>query len=403
MPGDKVDTMVKMGGWLAAVYDEERVALISGAVAEAIDAAAFGNASWDAVPRVLGEAFPGSMCSLLSHNVAEKRLNFQAVHNIEAEYLKSYAGYYASLNPWIPLWQAVESGRVLVAEKNCPARLFANTEFYNDWLRPQKDIEAAVGIKIDGGPREVIHLPLHYSLSRTGTYDQAAAEVLTRIRGNLLRSVDLGRFLRKQTEEAVAGAAVVDRACCAAFVIDGDRHLRDANQQAVDLFSLGSVAALRHGGVCIADTGADGLFRSTVAALSRGLPTDRSRINLSNSAGNWQVSLAALPTVSRGVSGVSVLFLTRALVLVLVRDLNAHPRNSVDVSALSAQFGLTPAEILLCARLGKGNSLAEAAEILGIKVETARDRVKAIFQKTGTHRQGELVAMLGTMSLVWGA
>lgn len=375
------------------VYDEKRVASISNTVAEAIDAAAFGVVSWDEVPRTMGEAFPGSLCSLLNHNVAENKLNFQAVHNIDPDYLKLYADYYARLNPWIPLWQAVESGTVLIAEEDCPARTFADTEFYNDWLRPQKDIEAAVGIKIDGGPREVIHLPMHYPLSKASSYDRAAAEVLTRIRSNLRRSVDLGHLLRQRTEDAMAGAALVERACCAAFVIDSDRHLRDANQQAVDMFSAGSVAVLRHGGVCLSNARADSLFRNGIVALSKGSLPDLYQIPFCIEGRNWQVSFAPLPAML--ASGVLSLFLTRSMVLVLIRDLDARLRRHGDLSAFALQYGLTRAEIMFCERLAQGDSLAETAGVLGIKVETARDRVKSIFHKTGTHRQGQLVAMLG--------
>ncbi|MCT7377890.1 helix-turn-helix transcriptional regulator [Chelativorans sp. EGI FJ00035] len=323
-------------------------------------------------------------------------MKFLSVHNIDNEFLESYLNHYARINPWAAFWDSAESGKVLIAEQDCPARMFSHTEFYNEWLRPQKDIEAAVGIKIDGGPKDLFRMPMHYPQSLGRVYDGPAVEVLGRVRGNLARAVNLAQLLRKRSEEAVAGAALVERACCAAFVIDGDRHLRDANQQAVDLFSSGLAAALRHGRVGIAELEADSLFRRAVAALSRGFPTDRSRIHFSNGAGNWQVSLAALPSVSRAETGVSALLPAGPMVLVLVRDLNARRRHSADFSSLSAQFGLTPAEILLCERLAKGDSLAEAAGLLGIAIETARHRSKAIFHKTGTHRQGELVAMLGT-------
>jgi DNA-binding CsgD family transcriptional regulator/PAS domain-containing protein len=383
-----------MGGWLTAAYDEKRVASISSAVAEAIDAAALGTASWDSIPRVLGEAFPGSMVSFTNENFADKKVNFLSVHNIDPDFLRSYQDYYAFVNPWAAHWYSAGSGQVLVAEEHCPARLFADTEFYNNWLRPQKDIEAAVGIKIEGGARELVRMPMHYSRSLAGTYDRPAAEVLVRIRGNLQRAVDLGRLLRTRTEDAVAGAALVERACCAAFVIDGDRHLREANQEAVDMFSSGPVAVVRHGSVCLLDARADRLFREGVSALSRGLPTSLARIPFCLGERNLQVSLASLPAVSGCASGVLSLFPARSMVLVLVKDLNARLRNSGDLSALAAQHRLTRAEILLCERLIKGASLAEAAVTLGIRVETARDRVKAIFHKTGTHRQGELVAML---------
>ena len=49
---------------------------------------------------------------------------------------------------------------------------------------------------------------------------------------------------------------------------------------------------------------------------------------------------------------------------------------------------------MFCERLAKGDSLAEMARALGIKIETARDRVKSIFHKIGTHRQSQFVAML---------
>lgn len=375
------------------VYDEERVASISNAVAEAIDAAAFGMVSWDEVPRAMGKAFPGSLCSLLNHNVAENKLNFQAVHNIDPEYLKSYADHFAQLNPWLPLWQSVESGTVLVAEKDCPARMFAETEFYNDWLRPQKDIEAAVGVKIDGGPQEVIHLPLHYPLSKASSYDEAAAEVLNRIRNNLRRSIDLGRLLRKRAEDAMAGAALVERACCAAFVVDGDGYLRDANQQAVDMLSAGSVAAIRHGRLRLSNGRADTLFRNGIVALSKGSPTKLSRIPFCIEERNWQVSFVPLPAMS--AAGILSLFLARSMILVFIRDLDARIRGPGDLSAFALQYGLTRAEVIFCERMAKGYSLAETAGVLGIKVETARDRVKSIFHKTGTHRQGQLVAMLG--------
>jgi DNA-binding CsgD family transcriptional regulator len=65
-----------------------------------------------------------------------------------------------------------------------------------------------------------------------------------------------------------------------------------------------------------------------------------------------------------------------------------------DVS-IRTSFGLTAAESRLALRLLTGESLKSAAAALGITYESARSQLKAIFQKTGTHRQGELIALLG--------
>ena|SRR5262245_7868405 len=58
---------------------------------------------------------------------------------------------------------------------------------------------------------------------------------------------------------------------------------------------------------------------------------------------------------------------------------------------LETSFGLSPAEARLVALLFAGASLRASAEALGIKYETVRTYLKSAFQKTGTHRQAELV------------
>ena len=61
---------------------------------------------------------------------------------------------------------------------------------------------------------------------------------------------------------------------------------------------------------------------------------------------------------------------------------------------LRDRFQLTPAEAALAVHLGQGEALADAAQALGIAYNTARSHLRAIFAKTGTHRQAELVTLL---------
>ena len=58
---------------------------------------------------------------------------------------------------------------------------------------------------------------------------------------------------------------------------------------------------------------------------------------------------------------------------------------------LETRFALSPAEVRLVAYLFAGASLRSSARALGIKYETARTYLKSVFEKTGTHRQAELV------------
>src|SRR5215470_4730224 len=62
-----------------------------------------------------------------------------------------------------------------------------------------------------------------------------------------------------------------------------------------------------------------------------------------------------------------------------------------QVDFLEIRFALSPAEARLVAHLIAGASLRSCAQALGIKYETVRTYLKSVFQKTGTHRQAELV------------
>ena len=67
---------------------------------------------------------------------------------------------------------------------------------------------------------------------------------------------------------------------------------------------------------------------------------------------------------------------------------------SVDESRLQALFRLTPAETRVAWRLVRGEGLSEIAKRFRLSRETLKSQLSALFDKTGTHRQGELVARL---------
>lgn len=90
----------------------------------------------------------------------------------------------------------------------------------------------------------------------------------------------------------------------------------------------------------------------------------------------------------------SPLLSARALLLLKEIDRPAMP----DWKILSQAMGFTPAEARLAAQLATGQSLESSALALGITKETARSRLKSIFQKSDTHRQSELVALLTSLA-----
>lgn len=61
-------------------------------------------------------------------------------------------------------------------------------------------------------------------------------------------------------------------------------------------------------------------------------------------------------------------------------------------------FGLTAAEARLADRLLGEESLEAAAESLGVSYSTARNQLKAVYQKTDTHSQGQLIVLISRLA-----
>ena len=82
-------------------------------------------------------------------------------------------------------------------------------------------------------------------------------------------------------------------------------------------------------------------------------------------------------------------------VLILIDlDRTPHPHTT----ALERIFGLTTAEARLAAVLAGGATVAEAAALHKVSVATVRTQLAAIFAKTHTSRQAELVMLVSRLS-----
>ena len=82
--------------------------------------------------------------------------------------------------------------------------------------------------------------------------------------------------------------------------------------------------------------------------------------------------------------------------VLMLLDLDAAPQ--ANRPALEQIFRLTPTEARLATVLANGATLSEAAAAQGVSVATARTQLKAVFAKTRTHRQAELVMLISRLS-----
>jgi DNA-binding CsgD family transcriptional regulator len=101
--------------------------------------------------------------------------------------------------------------------------------------------------------------------------------------------------------------------------------------------------------------------------------------------GNALPLLLAIQALSRGA-------LNKGLAVVQIIDPAAEM--ILPLESLSRHYDLTQAEHRLIEQLVRGRTLGEAAIAMRLKEQTARTYLKQIFQKTGMHRQVELVRIV---------
>jgi DNA-binding CsgD family transcriptional regulator len=89
--------------------------------------------------------------------------------------------------------------------------------------------------------------------------------------------------------------------------------------------------------------------------------------------------------------GAQTLFLGARVLLSLT---TVEPKCCPKGALLASTFGLTRAEARVASIIAEGLNPEGAAQQLGISKATARNQLRAVFAKTDTHRQGELVALL---------
>jgi DNA-binding CsgD family transcriptional regulator len=85
----------------------------------------------------------------------------------------------------------------------------------------------------------------------------------------------------------------------------------------------------------------------------------------------------------------------RAKAILMIVDPDEHQEPAIPM--LRQAFGLSPAEARLASEIGNGRDLKEIAVSHGVSEGTLRAQLKAIFAKTDTHRQAELVALISRM------
>ncbi len=381
-------------GWQGErqIRDEEFLRKAELEVTDVLKDVAWGRSSWDDVCRLLAATLPGSAPTIVNYDPGTDAVKAAFVEGIADDYVRSYQAHYSYVNPWMEFWRTAPAREVFVSERDSPSRLFRRSEFFVDWLEPQGNLEAAVGTRVEAGASDAVHIAWHYDIAHADAYDAFGATLLERLRPSLVAAVRDAAVFREALELGRHIGPVIDHVKGAAFLVERNLTVRDANRHAVAAMQAGEVVQGLSDTLVIRDAAAHRWLEETAAKLADTGTAAATSLVFSAATRVYRLVVSPLPARTAATS--RLLVHPRPMVFVVLQLLVGGELR-IDAAALKTAFGLSTAEIRLCEALVNGMSLADAARTLGLSDGTVRQRVKMIFHKTHTHRQGELIAALG--------
>lgn len=333
-----------------------------------------------------------SVGSLYVHDPRLPRLGFVAEHGIAEATVAAYRTHYCSRNVVLPRLLALPEMAVATRADVMSDAELEGTEYYADWARPN-GLHHSISSVLLHRPDAEIMLSF-FRPHGDPEYGAAERRLMAGLASHVRRAARLSLTLAEANAARAPGLEGLDHLGLAAFVVDRHGRVHGLNGAGARLASPGGGA----GGSAVRVV----LDRLTVAEpraaerLARAIPLaadgGRGDSVIVRRAGQPPLSVLVVPlSRGQGGSGGGMAGVTRTA-LVMVYD--PQRRGVPPAEHLARVHGLTPAEGRLLAALAGGARLADYADEAGLSINTVKTQLAALFRKTDTARQADLVRLV---------
>jgi len=348
-------------------------------------------------------AFGATAAHFFSYSLTARESSFGQDATVGATTLdtgqqREYLERWAKLDPWVEntVTTTLATGCVAVGDQLVPRRSLERTAFFNDFSR-RIDVEHMALNITEREPHVVSALSVNAS-RRRGPFSGDDVGLLAALSPHLQRALQVHRRLAAPQAVAADLTTLIDCSGHAVFLATAEGALVFMNRAASELIADHDGLSDDGGELRAADPASTARLRAAIAVAARtsageGLQAG-GRMLLGRPSGRRALLAVVSPLSSRraAIPGTRT-----AAAMIVVTDPERSARVP-DAATLQALLQLTPAEARLTRLLACGASLDAAASRLGIRTATARNYLKAIFEKTSTRRQAELTHLVHSLS-----
>ena len=270
-----------------------------------------------------------------------------------------------------------------------PQRAFLKSTYYNEFFRHVTDGHWSAASWLTLGADARLGIGVHRSVA-SDPDDAKQIRILRHLGPHLRRAGRLHMKLNDIELRLGQLSAALDHVQQPAILADRTGRVMLMNCAAEPLFNAPHALAIDTGGrIALKSADETRNLWHAIAAAARPAADDARRnveIVVNNNAPGQRLALSVLALGG----GKSPALTDQGSVMLIAKEFALQ---QISLAALQQAFGLTPAEARLTGMLAGGSSLRGASETLGVSYWTVMTQVKSCYQKTGTHRQAELVAL----------
>lgn len=334
---------------------------------------------WQEFLNVLSDEFSATVVGFVHQDVGSKRDAVSLMRGIDDGIQREYEEHWAQRNVWIAgAADRIVSGIVMTGQMMCPDEILRRSEMWNEFFRPLDAVHLIGGCVFRTGTSTS-----NYTIIRSetlGPYGEADLVLLRRLMPHLQRAVRIHSRLAAVDRGTNPIAGVADRIGEAFLVVDAEGRVLFANRAAEEILAERDGLSWDKKTLC-------GARADVTAALRRIARSADGVLLLPRPSGREALLVVAAPIPQRQTA--AWIADGRAAGVLFIRDPGRRRQASEDL--LARAYGLTPAEARLAAALSRGMRLEEFAAEQDVSLNTVRSQLRAVFDKTGTHRQADLV------------
>ena len=368
----------------------------AGRVRDRFFEAAVNSTSWENALGELTNLFDALGATLI---VTDKELRRPSAGWVAGKFdpkgMELYLAYYGQFDPIIPIITASPLGKLVSYEQLVSKEFVRRSEFFQDFLIPLGGRHLTCGSMFEDFT-EIATLAVQTGPKR-GPLETQEIAILRSLWPSLVAAMQVFRRLARANIDAGIGQLsgmldAFDRMAFGGILIDpfarvlrmnlhAERHIN----KAIRLVKGRLVALHRE-------------FDANLVKLLASVTANRNRFITENAVAIARPHSSPLLAHVMPVKGFENAGPRSPAAIIVLVDPDAD--RPVSKIVLSQVFGLSAAEVRLANCIARGLSTKDAADELRIGYETARSELKAIFQKTGVHRQSEFVALLGRIAVL---